>query len=198
MSGTRERQGGRAGQNAQETRRRILSIAQELFAEQGYAGTSIADIAGRLGTSKAALYYHFASKAEIIEALMAEPLLAYQRLADAAASGRADAGELLGAVIDTTAELHTLIDLIGGDPSARAALQRVVPRSQEINAALTAALTPPGPDAAGPDAAGVVRAHAAYAVAKNGTLALLSAGDGALTPAERSGLLAAALRALHG
>ncbi|MGW4641981.1 TetR family transcriptional regulator [Sphaerisporangium sp. NPDC004334] len=193
MSGTRERQGGRAGQNAQETRRRILSIAQELFAEQGYAGTSIADIAGRLGTSKAALYYHFASKAEIIEALMAEPLLAYQRLADAAASGRADAGELLGAVIDTTAELHTLIDLIGGDPSARAALQRVVPRSQEINAALTTALTPPGPDTAG-----VVRAHAAYAVAKNGTLALLSAGDGALTPAERSGLLAAALRALHG
>ncbi|MFC7387442.1 TetR family transcriptional regulator [Sphaerisporangium rhizosphaerae] len=198
MSGTRERQGGRAGQNAQETRRRILSIAQELFAEQGYAGTSIADIAGRLGTSKAALYYHFASKAEIIEALMAEPLLAYQRLADAAISGRADAGELLGAVIDTTAELHTLIDLIGGDPSARAALQRVVPRSQEINAALTAALTPAGPDAAGPDAAGVVRAYAAYAVAKNGTLALLSAGDGALTPAERSGLLAAALRALHG
>jgi AcrR family transcriptional regulator len=41
------------------TRARILAIALELFAEQGFAGTSVADIAGRLGTTKAALYYHF-------------------------------------------------------------------------------------------------------------------------------------------
>jgi AcrR family transcriptional regulator len=43
------------------TRERILSVAGELFAQQGYAGTSIVDIAGQLGTSKAAIYYHFAS-----------------------------------------------------------------------------------------------------------------------------------------
>jgi TetR/AcrR family transcriptional regulator, regulator of cefoperazone and chloramphenicol sensitivity len=42
----------------QDTRRAILAVAQELFAAQGYAGTSVADITGRLGMSKAALYYH--------------------------------------------------------------------------------------------------------------------------------------------
>jgi AcrR family transcriptional regulator len=46
-----------------DTRQRILDIARELFATQGYAGTSIAHIATRLGTTKAALYYHFQSKA---------------------------------------------------------------------------------------------------------------------------------------
>src|ERR1700744_1707131 len=48
------------------TRERILDIALELFTEQGYDKTSIRDIAERLGFTKAALYYHFKSKADIL------------------------------------------------------------------------------------------------------------------------------------
>lgn len=57
-----------------DTRERLLSVAAELFAERGFAGTSIRDIADRLGVTKAALYYHFASKAEILHALVAQPI----------------------------------------------------------------------------------------------------------------------------
>ena len=48
------------------TRERILDIALELFTEQGYDKTSLQNIADRLGTTKAALYYHFKSKAAIL------------------------------------------------------------------------------------------------------------------------------------
>lgn len=48
------------------TRERILDIALELFTEHGYDKTSMRDIAERLGTTKAALYYHFKSKADIL------------------------------------------------------------------------------------------------------------------------------------
>jgi AcrR family transcriptional regulator len=48
------------------TRERILDIALELFSEKGYDKTSLRDIAERLGTTKAALYYHFARKEDIL------------------------------------------------------------------------------------------------------------------------------------
>lgn len=48
------------------TRERILDIALELFTERGYEKTSLRDISERLGTTKAALYYHFKSKADIL------------------------------------------------------------------------------------------------------------------------------------
>jgi AcrR family transcriptional regulator len=52
--------------DAPSTRERILDIALELFTDQGYDKTSLRDIAERLGTTKAALYYHFARKEDIL------------------------------------------------------------------------------------------------------------------------------------
>lgn len=52
-----------------ETRERLLDVALELFSEKGYAETSLREIAAELGVSKAALYYHFESKADILMAL---------------------------------------------------------------------------------------------------------------------------------
>ncbi|HEY3674033.1 MAG TPA: helix-turn-helix domain-containing protein, partial [Acidimicrobiia bacterium] len=40
-----------------DTRERILAVANELFIEQGYEGTSLREIADRLDITKAALYY---------------------------------------------------------------------------------------------------------------------------------------------
>ena len=45
---------------AEGTKERILRTALELFAQNGYLGTSMNDIAGQLGITKAALYKHFA------------------------------------------------------------------------------------------------------------------------------------------
>ena len=49
-----------------DTRGRIQHVALELFAEHGYERTSLREIAERLGVTKAALYYHFKSKEDIV------------------------------------------------------------------------------------------------------------------------------------
>ena len=49
-----------------DTRARIQQVALELFAAQGYERTSLREIAERLGVTKAALYYHFKSKEDIV------------------------------------------------------------------------------------------------------------------------------------
>ncbi|HEY7003821.1 MAG TPA: helix-turn-helix domain-containing protein [Gaiellaceae bacterium] len=48
------------------TRERILDVALELFNEQGYDKTSLRQIAERLDVTKAALYYHFERKEDIL------------------------------------------------------------------------------------------------------------------------------------
>lgn len=53
-----------------ETRRRIQEVALELFLERGYEGTSLREIAERLDVTKAALYYHFKTKEDILVALV--------------------------------------------------------------------------------------------------------------------------------
>src|ERR1700733_13377752 len=53
-----------------DTRARIQQVALELFAEQGYDKTSLREIAERLDVTKAALYYHFKSKEDIIRSLI--------------------------------------------------------------------------------------------------------------------------------
>jgi len=52
------------------TRERIQRVALELFTEQGYEATSLREIAERLGVTKAALYYHFKTKEDIVTSLV--------------------------------------------------------------------------------------------------------------------------------
>jgi len=54
---------------APSTRDRILEVALDLFTRNGFDGTSLREIAETLGVTKAALYYHFASKDDILMAL---------------------------------------------------------------------------------------------------------------------------------
>ncbi|WAU78974.1 helix-turn-helix domain containing protein [Streptomyces sp. Qhu-G9] len=62
MDGSRQRRRG-------DTRQRIQDVAVELFAEQGYEKTSLREIAERLDVTKAALYYHFKTKEDILISL---------------------------------------------------------------------------------------------------------------------------------
>ncbi|PRX97776.1 TetR/AcrR family transcriptional regulator [Allonocardiopsis opalescens] len=53
-----------------ETRERIQAAALELFAAKGVQQTSLREIAERLGVTKPALYYHFASREELVRSLV--------------------------------------------------------------------------------------------------------------------------------
>jgi AcrR family transcriptional regulator len=53
---------------------RIADLALQRFRRGGFAGTSIADLAGILGVSKAAVYYHYRSKDTLLHRLV-DPLL---------------------------------------------------------------------------------------------------------------------------
>ena len=59
-----------AGVTAAETRERLLRAAADVFAERGYDGTRVADIATAAGVSNGALYAHFASKADLLVAAL--------------------------------------------------------------------------------------------------------------------------------
>src|SRR5437868_1607324 len=59
------------------TRTRIQDVALALFATRGYDATSLQEIAAALGVTKAALYYHFPSKAELLHSL-ADPFLEWE------------------------------------------------------------------------------------------------------------------------
>ena len=63
------------GSPPRDTRAEILAVAAELFSAQGYEATSLREIAERLGITKAALYYHFPGKDDILRALL-EPMSA--------------------------------------------------------------------------------------------------------------------------
>jgi AcrR family transcriptional regulator len=53
-----------------DLRQQILSTAKNLFIQQGYHGLSMREIAEALGVSKAALYYHFRDKEELLLAIL--------------------------------------------------------------------------------------------------------------------------------
>jgi AcrR family transcriptional regulator len=48
---------------------RILEEAVKLFYERGFSGTTLDDIAGKLGVTKPFIYTHFRSKVELLEAI---------------------------------------------------------------------------------------------------------------------------------
>ena len=84
-----------AGVTAEQTRERLLRAAADVFAERGYDGTRVADIAAAAGVSNGALYAHFGSKAELlVDALRTHgPRLLAEALA--ADPGRSITGLLL-------------------------------------------------------------------------------------------------------
>jgi AcrR family transcriptional regulator len=54
---------------AETTRQLLVSVARELFAERGYAATSIEEIIQRAGVARGALYHHFAGKDALFRAV---------------------------------------------------------------------------------------------------------------------------------
>ncbi|MEV6021330.1 TetR/AcrR family transcriptional regulator [Streptomyces sp. NPDC002667] len=90
---------GAAQRRGSDTKAEIRAVALELFTEQGYEATSLREIAERLGVTKAALYYHFPSKEDIVRSLFTEHLAALDELVSWARS-QPPGPELRAQVID--------------------------------------------------------------------------------------------------
>ncbi|MGW4469964.1 TetR/AcrR family transcriptional regulator [Nonomuraea sp. NPDC004354] len=61
---------GRREQYAQETRSALLEAARRRFAEQGFAGTALEDVAADIQATRGAVYHHFANKTALFEAVL--------------------------------------------------------------------------------------------------------------------------------
>lgn len=128
---------------------RILAAALELFTEHGYRATSMRQIAERVGLTKATLYHHFSSKAEIIQSLLGPLLDSLDHVLDEAegTEGLDAARErfLLGCV-DTMIAQRTVLILLLSDVSAYADDVEVAPRVLSWMERATALLAGERPD----------------------------------------------------
>ena len=65
-----------------KTKRKIFETSMKLFAQKGYAATSIEEITATVGVAKGTLYYHFSSKEEIFNFLIEEGMKLLQNSID--------------------------------------------------------------------------------------------------------------------
>jgi TetR/AcrR family acrAB operon transcriptional repressor len=65
---------------AEETRRRLLEVAERIFHAKGVATTSLEEIACEAGVTRGAVYWHFANKADLFMALFDDAPLIHEDL----------------------------------------------------------------------------------------------------------------------
>jgi AcrR family transcriptional regulator len=178
------------GSTAEITRDRILDAARELFAERGYAGTSIRDIAERLAMTKAALYYHFPGKQDVLAALVEPWLLEIDGLAEWAEGQQpVDRQEALRRTVAHLAAPNPTFGLLLSDPSAvhdSATRSNARTRMRRLERAL-----------ADGDDRELLAVRCALGAVRSGTLGTLleRGGDRGLTQDEIQAILAAGLAA---
>lgn len=129
------------------TRKQILDASLRLFSERGFARTTVRDIAREAGITDAAIYYHFESKRDVLEALVEERgfLASLQQLEHVATD--LPLGETLlwmarGAIniMDENRDFLRLIIMegLGGDEAALEQYQRLTNRWESGLAAVLA------------------------------------------------------------
>src|ERR1700712_3309524 len=84
-------------------RDRILEEAVKLFYERGFSGTTLDDIAGKLGVTKPFIYTHFRSKVELLEAICRPTIeMSLAAIADAAQQAGTASDRLFTGVVSFT------------------------------------------------------------------------------------------------
>jgi AcrR family transcriptional regulator len=82
-------------------RDRILEEAVKLFYERGFSGTTLDDIAGKLGVTKPFIYTHFRSKVELLEAICRPTIeMSLDAIARAAAQPGAPSERLFDGIVN--------------------------------------------------------------------------------------------------
>jgi AcrR family transcriptional regulator len=144
------------------SRERILEAATELFAQQGYAGTGVDQLAARSGIAKTAIYYHFGNKAGLLAAALERAASTWIEGIDQASrqagdwSSRLDSA-LAGmrALLEEKPWIFNLMQILAFEvaqekPDIRETLQSIVRQAREaIVAGMRDALGVEVPDAEG-------------------------------------------------
>ena len=74
---------------AADTRQRLIDVAVDLFTRHSFAGTSLQMIADEMGFTKAAIYYHFRTREELLDAVV-EPI--FEQLSEVIAEAERQRG----------------------------------------------------------------------------------------------------------
>lgn len=110
----------------------VLAVAVQVFNEQGYDATSVADLAQRLGLTKSALYHHFSSKEEVLAVALDTALSALETVLDEPAATHGRALDRLRHVVRGAADVLVahlpsvtlLLRVRGNSPVEQSALER--------------------------------------------------------------------------
>jgi len=146
------------------TRDRILAVALELFSAKGYEGTSIRDIAEQMEMTKAAVFYHFPAKEDLLAAILG-PAMARVGLVLEEYGPVHDADErreLVTALIEVVAEVGPQVVMMLSDPAAGSHVRALTGEAAMPSRVGRALL---GREAADPTVAAADRIRAACAVA---------------------------------
>ena len=124
-------------EQAERTRKAVLDSARALFAERGFAATSLQDIADAMGARKANVYYYFKTKAAILDALLDDRVIGLDALlavAESEASVEARRDVIIAGFTEEVVRAYRSVAPVDfADPSVRA-----VPGVAERLEALTA------------------------------------------------------------
>ena len=127
--------------------RRIARLALARFRVSGFVGTSIADLAGALGVSKAAIYYHYRSKDALLHRLI-DPLLdAIDACIHDHTTPARTPRQLLGAYLAVLLAHREVVPLIATDVAVLNH-PRIGPRVRAQNQQLRTLLAAPNTDVA--------------------------------------------------
>ena len=112
--------------SAAGTRQRLIDVAVDLFTRHSFAGTSLQMIADEMGFTKAAIYYHFRTREELLAAVV-EPI--FEQLngiiaaAEAQRSSGARADHMLRGYADLAVANRALVSVLACDPSVTTLLR---------------------------------------------------------------------------
>lgn len=138
-----------AREHGDETRARIVEAALQLIADHGFSATSTREISERLGFTKAALYYHFRTKEDLLAAIVAPAMADLAALVGSGAptTTPADRRRLVEGYVDLVATHVDLIRVLANDPAARnsGVLGAAEPLYRQLTSAL-AGCEAPGPE----------------------------------------------------
>lgn len=91
-----------------DRRQRVLDGAVRVFAAKGYRGATVADIADELGFTRAALYYYFDSKLDLLDAIASRPVSMLLAAAHEIADRDVSAGEKIAEFVGSHLQLMVL------------------------------------------------------------------------------------------
>ena len=125
---------------AADTRQRLIDVAVDLFTRHSFAGTSLQMIADEMGFTKAAIYYHFHTREELLAAVV-EPI--FEQLSRVIAEAEAQRGantradHMLRGYAELAVANRALVSVLACDPSVTTLLRGQPHWSDLINRQLT-------------------------------------------------------------